>query len=94
MWLEEPGSPHRSLSLEDEGRQSTPKQIERVFKKDMFPVLRHLTIYDVIQISQANFRFWPDVVILEWPFSTAAFREPILIVGNRQVAVRETLGNS
>ena len=38
---------HRSLSLEDDGRQSTPKQIERVFKKDVFPVLRHLTIYDV-----------------------------------------------
>lgn len=39
---------HRSLSLENEGRQSTPKQIGRVFAKDVFPVLRHLTIYDVI----------------------------------------------
>ena len=38
---------HRSLSLENEGRQSTPKQIERVFKKDVFPLLRHMTIYDV-----------------------------------------------
>lgn len=38
---------HRSLSLENEGRQSTPKQIGRVFAKDVFPVLRHLTIYDV-----------------------------------------------
>ena len=38
---------HRSLSLEDEGRQSTPKQIGRVFAKDVFPMLRHLTIYDV-----------------------------------------------
>lgn len=38
---------HRSLSLENEGRQSTPKQIERVFKKDVFPLLRHLSIYDV-----------------------------------------------
>ena len=38
---------HRSLSLENEGRQSTPKQIERVFKKDVFPLLRHMAIYDV-----------------------------------------------
>lgn len=38
---------HRSLSLENEGRQSTPKQIGRIFAKDVFPVLRHLTIYDV-----------------------------------------------
>lgn len=38
---------HRSSSLENEGRQSTPKQIERVFKKDVFPLLRHMTIYDV-----------------------------------------------
>ena len=38
---------HRSLSLENEGRQSTPKQIGRVFAKDVFPVLRHLTVYDV-----------------------------------------------
>ncbi|WP_372387501.1 tyrosine-type recombinase/integrase [Xanthomonas axonopodis] len=38
---------HRSLHLVTEGRQSTPNQIERVFKKDVFPVLRNLTIYDV-----------------------------------------------
>ncbi|HEM7853568.1 TPA: tyrosine-type recombinase/integrase, partial [Burkholderia multivorans] len=38
---------HRSLHLVTEGRQSTPNQIERVFKKDVFPVLRSLTIYDV-----------------------------------------------
>lgn len=38
---------HRSLSLENEGRQSTPKQIERVFKKDVFLLLRHMAIYDV-----------------------------------------------
>ncbi|SDV48938.1 protein of unknown function [Chitinasiproducens palmae] len=38
---------HRSLSLENEGRQSTPKQIERVFKKDVFPLLRHMAIYNV-----------------------------------------------
>ncbi|CUJ60060.1 Putative prophage CPS-53 integrase [Achromobacter xylosoxidans] len=38
---------HRSLHLVTEGRQSTPNQIERVFKKDVFPVLRSLSIYDV-----------------------------------------------
>ncbi|MDF8361363.1 tyrosine-type recombinase/integrase [Achromobacter anxifer] len=38
---------HRSLHLVTEGRQSTPNQIERVFKKDVFPVLRCLSIYDV-----------------------------------------------
>ena len=38
---------HRSLHLVTEGRQSTPNQIERVFKKDVLPVLRSLTIYDV-----------------------------------------------
>ncbi|WP_258005652.1 phage integrase central domain-containing protein [Castellaniella caeni] len=31
----------------DEGRQSTPKQIQRVFKKDVFSVLQPLTIYDI-----------------------------------------------
>ncbi|MCZ8403417.1 integrase [Achromobacter xylosoxidans] len=38
---------HRSLHLVTEGRQSTPNQIERVFKKDVFPVLRNLTVYDI-----------------------------------------------
>jgi integrase len=37
---------HRRLSLE-EGRQTSLEQIARVFKKDVFPVLRHLTIYDI-----------------------------------------------
>lgn len=37
---------HRKLSLE-EGRQTSLEQIARVFKKDVFPSLRHLTIYDV-----------------------------------------------
>jgi integrase len=37
---------HRRLSLE-EGRQTSLAQIGRVFKKDVFPVLRHLTIYDI-----------------------------------------------
>ena len=37
---------HRRLSLE-EGRQTSLAQIGRVFKKDVFPVLRPLTIYDI-----------------------------------------------
>ena len=37
---------HRRLSLE-EGRQTSLAQIGRVFEKDVFPVLRHLTIYDI-----------------------------------------------
>ncbi len=37
---------HRKLSLE-EGRQTSLEQIGRVFKKDVFPALRHLTIYDI-----------------------------------------------
>lgn len=37
---------YRKLSLEA-GRQTSLEQIERVFKKDVFPALRHLTIYDV-----------------------------------------------
>lgn len=37
---------HRKLSLE-EGRQTSLEQIARVFKKDVFPVLHHLTIYDI-----------------------------------------------
>ncbi|MGP3790480.1 tyrosine-type recombinase/integrase [Pseudomonas sp. B392_1p] len=37
---------HRRLSLEA-GRQTSLEQIGRVFKKDVFPVLRHLTIYDI-----------------------------------------------
>lgn len=37
---------HRRLSLE-EGRQTSLAQIARVFKKDVFPMLRHLTIYDI-----------------------------------------------
>ncbi|MGQ0697458.1 MAG: tyrosine-type recombinase/integrase [Panacagrimonas sp.] len=37
---------HRKLSLE-EGRQTSLEQIGRVFKRDVFPVLRHLTIYDI-----------------------------------------------
>ncbi|MFN9525666.1 MAG: tyrosine-type recombinase/integrase [Pseudomonadaceae bacterium] len=37
---------HRQLSLEA-GRQTSLEQIGRVFKKDVFPVLRHLTIYDI-----------------------------------------------
>lgn len=37
---------HRKLSLET-GRQTSLEQMARVFKKDVFPALRHLTIYDV-----------------------------------------------
>ncbi|MGQ3673222.1 hypothetical protein ACT6QG_12620 [Xanthobacter sp. TB0136] len=37
---------HRCLSLE-EGRQTSLEQIGRVFKKDVFPSLRHLTIYEI-----------------------------------------------
>ncbi|MCU7376633.1 tyrosine-type recombinase/integrase [Paucibacter sp. O1-1] len=37
---------HRRLSLE-EGRQTSLSQIGRVFKKDVFPALRHLTIYEI-----------------------------------------------
>lgn len=37
---------HRRLSLE-EGRQTSMSQIGRVFKKDVFPALRHLTIYEI-----------------------------------------------
>lgn len=37
---------HRRLSLE-EGRQTSLEQIGRVFKKDVFPSLRHLTIYEI-----------------------------------------------
>jgi hypothetical protein len=37
---------HRRLSLE-EGRQTSLGQIGRVFKKDVFPSLRHLTIYEI-----------------------------------------------
>lgn len=37
---------HRKLALE-QGRQTSLEQIARVFKKDVFPVLRHLTIYDI-----------------------------------------------
>lgn len=37
---------HRKLSL-DEGRQTSLEQIKRVFKKDVFPVLRHLTIHEI-----------------------------------------------
>lgn len=40
-WLD-----HRKLSLE-EGRQTSLSQIARVFKKDVFPALRNLTIYDI-----------------------------------------------
>ena len=38
-WME-----HRQLTLE-EGRQSSLEQIRRVFKKDVFPSLKRLTIY-------------------------------------------------
>ena len=41
QWLD-----HRKLSL-DAGRQTSLEQIGRVFKKDVLPVLRHLTIYDI-----------------------------------------------
>lgn len=41
QWLD-----HRRLSLET-GRQTSLEQIARVFKKDVFPALRHLTIYDI-----------------------------------------------
>jgi len=37
---------HRRLSLE-EGRRPALEQIGRVFKKDVFPSLRHLTIYEI-----------------------------------------------
>ncbi|MFV3326442.1 hypothetical protein ACNFG0_08215 [Pseudomonas sp. NY15372] len=37
---------HRRLSLE-EGRQTSLEQIGRVFKKDIFSSLRHLTIYEI-----------------------------------------------
>lgn len=37
---------HRKLALE-EGRQTTLDQIKRVFKKDVFPVLRHLSIHEI-----------------------------------------------
>jgi integrase len=37
---------HRKHSLE-EGRQTSLEQIARVFKKDVFPSLRHLTMYDI-----------------------------------------------
>ncbi|MGY6271827.1 tyrosine-type recombinase/integrase [Achromobacter denitrificans] len=37
---------HRKLSLE-EGRQTSLAQIKRVFKKDVFPVLRHLNIHEI-----------------------------------------------
>ena len=40
-WME-----HRQLTLED-GRQSSLEQIRRVFKKDVFPYLKRLTIYEV-----------------------------------------------
>lgn len=40
-WME-----HRQLTLE-EGRQSSLEQIRRVFKKDVFPSLRRLTIYEI-----------------------------------------------
>ncbi|CAB3646911.1 tyrosine-type recombinase/integrase [Achromobacter pestifer] len=39
---------HRKLSLE-EGRQTSLGQITRVFKKDVFPVLRHLAMHEVTQ---------------------------------------------
>jgi hypothetical protein len=37
---------HRQLTLE-EGRQSSLEQIPRVFKKDVFPLLKRLTIYEI-----------------------------------------------
>ncbi|WP_219929582.1 tyrosine-type recombinase/integrase [Achromobacter pulmonis] len=37
---------HRKLALE-EGRQTSLDQIRRVFKKDVFPVLRHMHIHDI-----------------------------------------------
>jgi len=37
---------HRRLSLE-EGRQTSMEQIPRVFKKDVFPTLKHLNIHDI-----------------------------------------------
>lgn len=40
-WME-----HRQLTLE-EGRQSSLSQIRRVFKKDVFPHLKRLTIYEI-----------------------------------------------
>ncbi len=39
---------HRKLTLE-EGRQSSLDQIERVFKKDVLPILRHLTMQEITQ---------------------------------------------
>jgi len=41
QWME-----HRQLTLE-EGRQSSLEQIRRVFRKDVFPYLKRLTIYEV-----------------------------------------------
>jgi len=37
---------HRSLTLE-EGRQTSMEQIPRIFKNDVFPVLRHMNIHDI-----------------------------------------------
>ncbi|MBO9357638.1 tyrosine-type recombinase/integrase [Bordetella petrii] len=37
---------HRKLALE-EGRQTSLDQIRRVFKKDVFPILRHMGIHDI-----------------------------------------------
>lgn len=44
---------HRSLSLEA-GRQTSLAQIERVFKKDVLPVLAHLTVYDITRAHLLN----------------------------------------
>ena len=44
---------HRRLSLE-EGRQTSLEQIGRVFKKDVFPSLRHLTIYEIMGCLAAS----------------------------------------
>ena len=44
---------HRKLSLE-EGRQTSLEQIGRVFKKDVFPSLRHLTIYEIMGCLAAS----------------------------------------
>src|SRR3546814_18417077 len=40
---------HRKLSLE-EGRQTTLDQIKRVFKKDVFPVLQHLSVHEISRV--------------------------------------------
>src|SRR3546814_16073324 len=40
---------HRKLSLE-EGRQTTLDQIKRVFKKDIFPVLQHLSVHEISRV--------------------------------------------